>query len=62
MIKYRIVPDNYNGFEVQRKSTWWPFWVQLGGSNTHSSLEKAKEYLNNWTDVKIYTFPATSVN
>jgi hypothetical protein len=26
MSEYRIVRDNYAGFEVQRRTWWWPFW------------------------------------
>lgn len=43
--KHRIVTDRYSGYEVQVKLWWWPFWLQYRGSNTHASLEKAKEYL-----------------
>lgn len=47
--KYRIVTDNYAGYEVQVKRWWFPFWVQctMGGSNcnTHVSIEAAKRYI-----------------
>lgn len=43
--KYRIVTDNYLGYEVQMKLWWWPFtWLQCKGTNTHSSLEKAEKF------------------
>lgn len=44
--KYRIVTDHYCGYEVQYKSTWFPFWLQVGGCNTHTSVEKAEEWLD----------------
>lgn len=43
-MKYRIVKDDYLGYEVQQKSWWWPFWVQTGGINTHMTLEKAERW------------------
>ena len=36
--KYRIVKDRYLGYEAQRKVWWFPFWVDFGLGNTHSSL------------------------
>lgn len=49
MGKYRIVKDNYSGFEVQKKNWWWPFWFQLNNShhpvNTFSSIETAKNLI-----------------
>lgn len=48
MAKYRIVRDSYCGFEVQKRSSFWPFWYQVSrtggyGCNTFSTLERAKE-------------------
>lgn len=43
--KYRVVRDNYCGYEVQTWRAWFPFWIQ-GKVNTHSSLEQAKKYIN----------------
>lgn len=41
--KYRIVADNYLGYEVQIKYWYWPFcWSQLNFCNTHATLEEAK--------------------
>lgn len=42
--KYRIVRDNYAGYEVQIKRWWLPVWLQLGFSNTHCSIERAEAY------------------
>lgn len=41
---YRIVTDRWAGFEVQSWSWWWPFWSQVGFSNTHSYVEDAEAY------------------
>lgn len=45
---YRVVTDNYRGFEVQYRTPWWPFWQQCGcrgkGINTHRTLEEAEEF------------------
>jgi len=43
--KYRIITDNYSGYECQSKTFWFPFWVQMDVANTHSSIEDAKEYI-----------------
>jgi len=47
LIKYRIVKDQHAGYECQKWRLWFPFWVQMGYVNTHSSLERAKEYIEN---------------
>jgi hypothetical protein len=49
MIRYRIVRDNYHGYEVQFKRRWWPFWVQCGdgggwGLNSWSTIEQAEKF------------------
>ena len=44
--KYRIVRDNYCGYEAQVKYWYWPFsWVQAGGTNTHLDVEAAEKYI-----------------
>lgn len=43
--RYRIVSDNYLGYEVQTWRIWFPFWVQVGFSNTHESVARAIEYI-----------------
>ena len=48
--KYRVVEDNYCGFEVQGKRWWFPFWIQCSDfdgriCNTHLSLDRAKEFI-----------------
>ena len=49
MVKYRVVKDNYSGFEVQQRFLWI-FWKQSEGrnfmtSNTFSTLDEAKEWI-----------------
>lgn len=43
--KYRIVTDNYAGFEVQIKYWWWFGW-HLTERNTFFTVERAKKYIN----------------
>jgi hypothetical protein len=43
--KYRIVTDNYLGYEVQFKKWWLPFWTQTWLPNTHPSIDKARQYI-----------------
>ena len=41
--KYRVVTDNYLGYEAQYRPWFLPFWQQLNGTNTHPTIEKALE-------------------
>lgn len=43
--KYRIVRDNYSGYEVQHKYCWWPFWVETNTFNTHYTVEDAETFI-----------------
>jgi hypothetical protein len=45
LIKYRIVRDDYCGYECQVWRLWFPFWLQMNGVNTHISLESAIDYI-----------------
>ena len=45
--KYRIVQDSYAGYECQVWRIWFPFWVQMNLTNTHSTLERAINYIEN---------------
>jgi len=47
MKKYRIIKDSFAGYECQVKYPYWPFWIQMDITNTHSSLESAKQYIKN---------------
>jgi hypothetical protein len=44
--RYRIVNDAYAGYQVDYKPWWSPFWIQAGFTNTHSSLERAEDFMN----------------
>lgn len=67
--QYRIVADDYCGYEVQTRKqitvgTWrkrleWTEW-KMAGANTHSSLEEAHRYIDEVLCTKVYetgTFP-----
>lgn len=41
-VKYRIVTDDWGGYEAQYKLWWWPFWLQLFWTNTSSTIEGAE--------------------
>lgn len=41
--KYRVVRDNYAGYEAQVKFWWFPIcWFQIQGTNTSWSVERAE--------------------
>lgn len=40
--RYRVVRDNYNGYEAQVWRVWWPFWVMVNGCNTVPSVDMAE--------------------
>ena len=42
--RYRITKDRYLGWQVDVWYIYWPFWQQLGFSNTFSTREKALQY------------------
>jgi len=55
MKKYRIITDNYNGFEVQ-ETFYKYFWKQSKNErdnnvNSFSSIERAKEHIQ-WLKLK----------
>jgi hypothetical protein len=43
--RYRIVTDRYSGYEVQSRRWWFPFWIQCDGTNTHLTIDRAKEFI-----------------
>ena len=50
--QYRIVKDNFNGYEVQKRTSLFPFWYQIDlsghrGTNTHKTIESAKNFISN---------------
>ena len=44
--RYRIVTDRYCGYEAQFRPWWCPVWLQIGFSNTHSSVEAARRFID----------------
>jgi hypothetical protein len=50
---YRIVRDRYCGFEVQQRRWWWPVWTMCGFTNTHSSVERAEQWLEGYRGVVV---------
>jgi len=49
--KYRIVADDFAGYECQCWRLWWPFWIEMNGTNTHSSLDAAKKYIEKYSTI-----------
>jgi hypothetical protein len=47
IIKYRIIRDNYGGFEAQKWRWYFPFWLQLNYVNTNLSVEQAIRRIEN---------------
>lgn len=57
--KYRIVPDDFAGWEAQGKPWWSPFWIELGrgssfGINSHVTIEHARAFINQRRATPIY--------
>ena len=53
--KYRIITDNYSGYEIQYKKWWMPFYMQssrsclnIMGINTFMSVEQALKAVTNF--------------
>lgn len=53
--KWRIVTDEYLGYEVQYRWIFWPFWLQHDISNTHLTIESAKRQLERAKHKVVYT-------
>lgn len=55
--RYRIVRDGYLGYEVQVWRLWFPIWLECWGNggpaNTHTSLEKAQEFIEQHKKSKV---------
>ena len=46
--RWRVVTDSFCGYEVQYRYWWSPRWLQaheVGGTNTHTSLERAIAFI-----------------
>jgi hypothetical protein len=57
-MRYRIVRDNYRGYEAQARAWWSPVWAQLGkdgefGVNTSSSVEEAEGRILEWVRKRV---------
>lgn len=44
-VKYRIVKDAYLGYECQIWRFWFPFWIEIGFTNTFRTLERAINFI-----------------
>jgi hypothetical protein len=44
--RYRIIRDNYCGYEVQVWRWYFPFWIADGLFNSHSSIERARQFID----------------
>lgn len=44
MSEYRIVADNYCGYEVQIRRWWFPIWVEADFCNSHSTVASAEKW------------------
>lgn len=53
MAEYRIVRDNYLGYEVQHRTWWWPFWRETGFCNTHATVERAEEFARKHAQLEV---------
>jgi hypothetical protein len=43
--RYRIVIDKFAGFTAQFRYWWMPFYLQLGGVNTHITADRCEAYI-----------------
>ena len=41
--QYRIVRDNYCGYEAQFRTWYLPFWRMVDGCNTSATIEAARK-------------------
>ena len=53
--RYRVVADGYAGYEAQVKYWWFPLmWFQIGFSNTSTSIERARKYIDRHKGKALY--------
>lgn len=61
MAEYRIVRDDYAGYEVQARRWWWPFWWQTSSPDIFSTNTKCNisgaEDLAEWHAKKPIRWP-----
>jgi len=43
--RYKVTTDNYAGWQALTLTLPWPFWYQLGGTNTHLTEQEAEMYI-----------------
>ena len=43
-VKYRVVTDDWLGYEVQKKLWYFPFWYIIG-VNTHRTIYDAENFI-----------------
>jgi len=48
--QYRIVTDEFNGFEVQKRLLYFPFWFQIKGrqgfhTNSQTTIKESEELI-----------------
>tara|TARA_R110002020_G_scaffold60135_1_gene163252 strand:+ start:162 stop:362 length:201 start_codon:yes stop_codon:yes gene_type:complete len=43
-VRYRIVTDEFCGFEAQKKVWYFPFWMEIG-TNTYYTIEDAESFI-----------------
>jgi hypothetical protein len=51
--KYRIVSDQYLGYEVQIWKIYWPFWIQCDFCNTFISITAAENFAKGHAKIKV---------
>lgn len=55
--KYRVIRDNFSGYEAQVRYWFFPFWLECFGTNTTSSLEGSKKVIENHKSKVVYIDP-----
>lgn len=43
--RYRIVTDKFCGYEAQFRWWWMPFYMEMGFTNTHTTVERARSFI-----------------
>ena len=43
--QFRIVTDNYAGYEVQVRRWYFPFWQQIDFTSTHITVSSAEKFI-----------------
>jgi hypothetical protein len=52
-MKLRIVTDNYNGYKVQYRPSWWPFWSDAGCFHSFYSIEAAEQWARGFANLVV---------